>query len=259
MGKLANRLLAKYYRSEDHPYRIFENTVDRLLDQDSVLLDAGCGRTMPVLKGYIGKAKKLIGVELVEFTEAVPGIQSINSDLENIPLPDGSVDLIMSRSVFEHLVYPDAVYREMHRLLRPGGHLVFLTANLWDYGTLIAKMVPNRYHAGIVKKVEGRAEEDVFPTAFKTNSRKAVAKLAADTGFEIAEIRYLAQYPSYFMFNGVLFFIGMCYERIISKFDSLAFLRGWIMVTIRKKGEPESSAVSPPVPSATILSEKAAA
>ena len=48
---------------------------------------------------------------------------------------------------------------------------MFLTANMWDYGTLVARAVPNRFHAGIVKVVEGRAEEDTFPIAYKTNTR----------------------------------------------------------------------------------------
>jgi len=43
---------------------------------------------------------------------------------------------------------------------------------MWDYGTLVAYIIPNKYHARIVKKVEGRGEEDTFPTAYKTNTKK---------------------------------------------------------------------------------------
>lgn len=234
MSKLSNYLLLKNYRSEEHPYRIFERTVMNAIGPQSVLLDAGCGRTMPILKGYMGKAGRLIGVELVEFTERIDGIESINSDLAKIPLPDSSVDVIMSRSVFEHLVDPEAVYKEMNRLLRPGGRLIFLTANLWDYGTIIAKMVPNRFHAGIVAKVEGRAEEDVFPTAYKTNSLSAVSSLSENSGFKINKFDYLSQYPGYFMFNGLLFFMAMCYEKVISRFQMFSILRGWILVELIK-------------------------
>jgi SAM-dependent methyltransferase len=234
MSKLSEYLLSKYYKSEEHPYRLFKNAVFKTLAPEAVLLDAGCGRTMPVLKEYIGKANRLIGVELVDFTESVEGIESINSDLAHIPLPDASVDIVMSRSVFEHLVDPDSVYREMYRLLKPGGRLIFLTANLWDYATIIAKIVPNRFHGRIVAKVEGRAEEDVFPTAYKTNSRSAVLKLAKTSGFSVGRIDYLSQYPGYFMFNGVLFFIAMCYEKIISRIGFLEVLRGWLLVELVK-------------------------
>lgn len=200
----------------------------------TVLLDAGCGRTVPVLRKFQGKAARLIGVELVDFTDVPPGIETHKSDLGRMPLADASVDLIMSRSVFEHLTEPAAVYSELARVLHPGGRLVFLTANLWDYGTMVARLVPNRFHAKVVKAVEGRQEEDTFPTAYRTNSRADVAALAAASGFKVTSFEYLSQYPNYLMFNGALFFLGMCFEKLISKLNVLRFLRGWILVTLEK-------------------------
>src|SRR5688572_2795878 len=156
MTELAERLRRKYFGRDEHPYRTFEREVERYLRPDSTLLDAGCGRTAPVLATYRGKAKRLIGLDLVPFDQAVSGIELLNGDLGRIALPDGSVDLVMSRSVMEHVEDPPAVYREIHRILRPGGHFVFLTANLWDYASLIAKLVPNRFHPWIVARAEGR-------------------------------------------------------------------------------------------------------
>ncbi len=151
-----------------------------------------------------------------------------------MPVEDASVDLIISRSVFEHLVDPQSVYREMHRVLKPGGKLIFLTANIWDYGTAIARIVPNRFHARIVSKVEGRAEEDTFPTAYKTNSRSAVNRLAHGAGFRVHGFDYLNQYPNYFMFNAALFLAGVGYERVTSAVPALKYLRGWVLVTLQK-------------------------
>lgn len=235
MSSLAVRLRERYYRTELHPYRIFERRVESMVEPGrTVLLDAGCGRTVPVLRKFQGKAARLIGVELVDFTDVPPGIETHKSDLGRMPLADASVDLIMSRSVFEHLTDPAAVYRELARVLRPGGRVVFLTANIWDYGTMVARLVPNRFHARVVKTVEGRQEEDTFPTAYRTNSRADVAVLAAASGFKVTSFEYLSQYPNYLMFNGVLFFLGMCFEKLISRFESLRFLRGWIFVTLEK-------------------------
>lgn len=234
MTSLSEKLRRKYYPPESHPYRIFEQRVNSLLSHDTVLLDAGCGRTVPVLRKYLGRAKHLIGVELVEFTDVPTGIETHNADLSQIPIPERSVDLIMSRSVFEHLTDPESVYREFYRVLRPGGSVVFLTANMWDYGTLIARLIPNRFHAAIVRRVEGRAEEDTFPIAYRTNTRAAVDRLASSYGFAVESFEYLSQYPNYLMFNGALFFLGMCYEKLITRFESLRVLRGWIMVTLRK-------------------------
>lgn len=239
MTALSETLLRKYYANSLHPYRAYEEHVGRLLTPESVLLDAGCGRTVPVLRKYLGRARRLIGIELVNFSDVPDGIDTYNADLSAMPLPDASVDLIMSRSVFEHLTDPEAVYREFAHILRPGGAVIFLTANMWDYGTLVARLVPNHFHARIVRKVEGRAEEDTFPTAFRTNTRTDVERLADSAGFRVESFEYLSQYPNYLMFNGALFFLGTCYEKLISRFNSLRFLRGWIMVTLRKPDRAE--------------------
>ena len=236
MTTLSETLLRKYYANNPHPYRVYEQRVGLQLTPEAVLLDAGCRRTVPVLRKYLGRARRLIGVELVGFTEVPPGIETYNADLSNMPLADASVDLIMSRSVFEHLTDPASVYQEFARVLRPGGAVVFLTANMWDYGTLVARLVPNRFHARIVKQVEGREEEDTFPTAYLTNTRADVERLATSAGLAVESFEYLSQYPNYLIFNGALFFLGMCYEKVISRFDFLRFLRGWILVTLRKPG-----------------------
>jgi SAM-dependent methyltransferase len=236
MTALADRLLHRFYANQPHPYRLFEMRVDELLAQrpQQVLLDAGCGRTVPVLRKYLGRAGRLIGVELVPFTDVPPGIETHQSDLATLPLPDGSVDIIMSRSVFEHLTDPASVYAEFARVLKPGGRVVFLTANMWDYGTLVARMVPNSLHGKVVKVVEGREEEDTFPTAYKTNTRGDVDRLAAAAGLQVQDFQYLSQYPNYLMFNGLLFLLGTAYEKLISRFHALRGLRGWIMVTLVK-------------------------
>lgn len=240
MTAMSDRLLHRYYGNVAHPYRLFELKVDSLVANGAaVLLDAGCGRTVPVLRKYLGRVKRLIGVELVEFTEVPPGIETYNVNLASLPLPDGCVDLIMSRSVFEHLTDPESVYREFARVLRPGGRVVFLTANMWDYGTLFARLVPNRLHGRIVKAVEGREEEDTFPTAYKTNTRGDVDRLATSAGLRVECFEYLSQYPNYLMFNGLLFLLGTAYEKLISRFDALRILRGWIMVTLVKPLQAE--------------------
>jgi len=234
MTELTERLKERYFGSDEHPYRTFERKVEQFLRPEHTLLDAGCGWTAPVLAKYRGKARRLIGVDLVDFPAPVDGIELLNTDLAKIPVDAGSVDIVMSRSVMEHVVDPPAVYGEMNRVLKPGGRFIFLTGNFWDYAALIATAVPNKLHPAIVAKTQGRAELDVFPTAYKTNTYAAVKRWADGAGFEIESFEYLGQYPTYFMFNGFLFLIATAYEKLLRQFDSLRFLRGWIFVVLRK-------------------------
>jgi len=234
MTELAEALRERFFGNDEHPYNTFERKVEQHLQPENVLLDAGCGRSAPVLGKYRGRARRLIGVDLVDFPASIEGIELLRNDLSAIPIEDGCVDVVMCRSVMEHVVDPSAVYREMHRVLKPGGHFVFLTGNLWDYAALVAQAIPNRFHPWIVAKTEGRAEADVFPTAYRTNTFASVRKWAAQTGFEIVSFDYLGQYPSYFMFNGFLFLLATAYEKLTQKVEALRFLRGWILVALRK-------------------------
>lgn len=234
MSVWAERLRKRYFKDEDHPYHVFEREIAQFLRPEYTVLDAGCGATAPVLTKYRTKTKRLIGVDLVKFDGNLDGIELHKCNLESIPVASESVDLIISRSVLEHVADPAKVYREMHRLLRPGGHFVFLTPNAWDYGSIAARIIPNRFHPWIVSHTEGRAEEDVFPVVYRTNTRGAVQRFARGSGFEMTSFRYLGQYPSYFMFNGALFLVATGYEKVISRFEWLRGLRGWILVTLRK-------------------------
>ena len=233
MTALAQRLKDKYF-PQDHPYRVFEREVDGYLRPDHTLLDAGCGRAAPILEKFRSKARRLIGVDLVEFAPAAEGLELHHCDLGAMPIEDNCVDVMMARSVMEHITDPAQVYREAYRVLKPGGQFIFLTANLWDYASIIATLIPNRFHPWIVSKTEGRKEHDVFPIAYRTNTRGAVKKWADHAGFEIVSFRYLGQYPSYFMFNGFLFWLATGYEKLISRVRFLNFLQGWIFVTLRK-------------------------
>lgn len=235
MTRAAEKLKARFFSGVPHPYEHFDRAVRMHLPADGVLLDAGCGRSAPMLVGYKGRAKRLIGVDVVKFApNEESSLELIESDLCAIPLESSSVDLIMARSVMEHVSRPTEVYREMYRLLRPGGRFIFLTANLGDYAAIIARIIPNRLHPWIVAKTEGRAVHDVFPTEYKTNTRGSITRLAAASGFELAEFRYLGQYPDYFMFNAGLFLLATAYEKVVSRFDALGPLRGWILATLRK-------------------------
>lgn len=235
MSKMAHLLLERFYGNAEHPYLTFEKEVSRRLKPSNTLLDVGCGRGAPVLAKFRGSADRLIGVDMVPFTDSIAGMELLQGDLCSTGLPDCSVDVIMARSVMEHVVAPEDAYREMARVLRPGGYFIFLTANMWDYASLIAKATPNKLHPWIVRHTEGRAEEDVFPTAYRSNTKSAIYRLAEYSGLSVERFSYLTQYPNYFMFNGPLFLIAMCYERLIAKLPGLEFLQGWILATLVKR------------------------
>ncbi len=237
-----DQLRERWFGADVHPYRQLEARVSATLAPGATLLDAGCGRTAPVLTKFRPRAGRLVGIDLVEFASDVAGCELYRRDLSDIGLENDCVDVIYSRSVFEHLDEPAAVLAEFRRILRPGGRCLVLTANLWDYATVIARVVPNRLHAGIVERTEGRAREDVFPTRYRCNTRRAVGRQAAMAGLTVDRFEYVGQYPAYFAFRPLFFTLAARYELLLRRHEQLRPLLGWILFELVK---PHHSAQTP--------------
>ncbi|MDX2149907.1 MAG: class I SAM-dependent methyltransferase [Bryobacteraceae bacterium] len=229
-------MLRRYYPSEEDPYRLYEAEISKHLTPESVLLDAGCGRTAPTLTMFAKRVSRAIGVDLVDFSQELEGggLTLLQNGLESIPLPDATVDVIISRSVMEHLEEPLQVYREFERLLRPGGKVVFITPNRWSYPIVAARMIPNRFHALLVSFAEGRPREDTFPTYHRSNSFRAIRRLARDARLEVAGLRYLATFPNYLMFHPLAFRAGVGIERLFRNVKALNGLQHWILAVLSK-------------------------
>ena len=231
----AEELQSKYFKPEEHPYKIYENKIASVLRTSDTILDAGCGRAAPILRNFIGKAKVLIGVDLEDPVENIPDIIYKKCDISSIDIQDNSVDLVISRAVLEHVIDPNSVFKEINRILTPGGSFVFLVPNLYDYVSLISLLIPNKFHQSIVSKTEGRKIDDVFPAYYKSNTYTAIKQLCAKNGFKIIDFQWLGQYPSSFMFSSILFVLATIYEKMISRFECLRYLRGWLLVQIIKE------------------------
>jgi len=95
------------------------------------LVDLGCGRGGDVARGagLVGSRGSATGVDgsdrmlaaAVEALSGQPNARVVKGDLGAVPLPDRCADVIVSNCAINHASDKDAVYREVHRMLRPGG------------------------------------------------------------------------------------------------------------------------------------------
>jgi SAM-dependent methyltransferase len=233
----ASQLVDKYYKAEDHPFNIFEKKISSHIQYNHTIVDAGCGSEAPLLINFIGKASKLIGIDLVEFHPSIQdkGLLLLNTDLAKTQIEDSSVDLVISRSVLEHISDVESVYKEINRILRPGGTFLFLIPNLLDYVSIISYMIPNRFHKAIVSKISGRPDENTFQTYYKSNTSKTIRNLSSKTGFDVVSVDYYGQYPYMLEFNKLLFLLGVLYDKTITRLSCLKYFRGWLLVELNKR------------------------
>jgi SAM-dependent methyltransferase len=199
-----------------------EATVRAHLNPQSQVLDLGCGRG-GVVELFWRDVRLAAGLDpdtpsLAE--HRAPGMPVICGRGEHLPFAAQSFDLIVCLWVLEHLESPEVVLREVRRVLRPGGHFVFLTPNLRNpllFLNRVAKALP-QLQRRIVPRLYGRVEADTFPVRYRANTEGAIRTLAARCGLEVTTLKAISD-PTYLALNGLMFRASAMSERLVP--------RGW--------------------------------
>jgi methionine biosynthesis protein MetW len=105
-----------------------------LLDPGDRLLDVGCG------EGTLGQLARTMfrevhGIDIAEDAVRLSREKGlithrVNLNTEPAPYSDNTFDTVVTLDVIEHMFDPIRFIRELHRILRPGGHLVLSTPNI---------------------------------------------------------------------------------------------------------------------------------
>jgi SAM-dependent methyltransferase len=123
-------------RRADEFFQFFPEALKpRQLLVGKVVLDFGCGyggRTVAYAERY--GAQEVLGVEVFsnmvercrQFALRLNSHQCrfLLSSQESIPLPDNSIDVVVSYDVFEHVEDPHQSTNEIYRVLKPGGKML---------------------------------------------------------------------------------------------------------------------------------------
>lgn len=167
----------------------FYTRVNALVTPDMVIVDLGAGRgarfdadSIAFRKSFCnfqGRVKRVIGVDVDPAVMTHPHLDEayVMRSGDRLPLPDGSVDIVICEWVIEHVEHPGEFTREIDRVVKPGGWFCALTPNRLGYVGLGNTLVPETVKDRLMRLVwPERPRQDAFPTFYRMNTLTGIGR-----------------------------------------------------------------------------------
>lgn len=227
---MTNSLFDRYYyrnpQFRDGTARFFD-LLTRHAHEQPAILEIGAGPTNST-SSFLASRGNLTGLDVSEEVKQNRHLQSAHVyDGGAFPFPSQSFDLCVSNFVLEHVLDPATHFREVARVLKPGGKYCFRTPNLWHYVPLAARLTPHSLHLKLANRLRALDDgaHDPWPTVYRANTLPALKKLRSAAGLALVECNMVESEPSYGRSSPFLFFPMMMYERLVNSTDLLRSLR----------------------------------
>lgn len=238
-GLMTQALFDRYYYSKpgfEGGTRPFFRLCKELIPSGSEILEVGAGPGNEC-------SQMLSGIGTVVGLDVDPDVannqwlaRSCVFDGRKMPFADCSFDACVSNFVLEHVSDPAEHFREIARVLRPGGVYCLRTPNLFHYVSAAAHVMPHSVHLLLANRLRALAEDahDPYPTWFRANTRRRLRKLCMTNGLDDPAITMIEPEPSYGRAHPLLFYPMMTYERLVNLSDALSGFRITILLAAHK-------------------------
>lgn len=199
-----------YFERRDELITQYEATardIAREIGRTGDLLELGSAGGF-FLEGARRAGFRVKGVELsppaVEFARRELSLEIFEGLLEHAPWPEPSFDLAYADNVLEHTTSPEDVLKQLHRLLRPGGHLIvivpsYVNSMYFRLLLLAQKLIPQRFLGQqLLRILKFDPDHDGgYPYHILEFDRATLSTLVRRAGFEIVSVEGSLPLPAH--------------------------------------------------------------
>jgi SAM-dependent methyltransferase len=236
-----DNLFDKYYYSRSDfvdGTTEFHQLLASQIKTGSLILEIGSGPAN-VTTSFLAGLGPVSGVDISrEVYDNLALIDAREFDGLRLPFADNSFDACVSNWVIEHVEDPVAHFREVGRVLKPGGVYCFRTPNRWHYFVVGSSLLPHSVHLLIANRLRGLPadEHDPYPTFYRANTLARIRQLSSDAGLAPSALRAIEKEPSYGRFHPVLFYPMFVYERFVNSSRLFQGFRASVLGVLKKAG-----------------------
>ena len=205
---------AKRNSNWEESTNIYHNQIGRYVTSKTKLLDIGCGHSN-LLKDIYKKTPHTYGIDpdkhAVKRNNLIKDVRQ--EYVEKMSFKDNFFDIVVCAWVLEHLPDPKKAFKEIYRVLKPGGRVIFITPNTLNYNVWIIRLIPESLHDFFTRKLYGRQDHDTFSKKYKFNNPKKIEESMKEWGYAKEELIVNGD-PSYISFGRITFEIACLFEKI---------------------------------------------
>jgi 2-polyprenyl-3-methyl-5-hydroxy-6-metoxy-1,4-benzoquinol methylase len=147
-----------------------------------VLADIGCG-TGNLWRVAHERFSRYIAVDAVRYDGLPPAADFRAADVDRaaLPLADAEADVVAAVETIEHLENPRALFRELARVVRPGGVIVVTTPNQRSLLSLATLLMKGRFSA---------FQDNAYPAHITALLEVDLRRIASECGLEDVTVSY---------------------------------------------------------------------
>jgi SAM-dependent methyltransferase len=242
------------YRIERHlPQRqldiqlLYDNAVLHYLKTmppGALIVDIGTGRECRFARRRpSGTTARVIGVDSA--AEEVAQNRDVDekrvADVSlGVPFNDGEVDMIVSRSVLEHLADSDAFVRETARVLRTGGYSIHLFASKFAPFAILNQLLPKKITSVLLNSLHPECKGQLgFRSHYDQTYCSRMESLFEAHGFEVRWSTVSYYQSGYYNFFLPLYLLSALYELIIYNLN-IRTLAAKVLIVAQKQTGPNA-------------------